>query len=288
MQLQIHQDRAKASAARECEGLPPLPNLTLDQKRQLALYTLRHVAFDPQGHVLTKLRHKIQRFYKHTAVAVALNGEDKEDARVVLQDGSLLQPPLPDLSPFLPVEETPAAAVAGPDENLLLVQGKRDIRRNVLDGAISQEAALAALSQHHHRSVFDTEVVAGILQATSLPLPVVSVAPPQGPTELKHKTEQEHHVSVPPAVPVASAAATSEPTPPALRILKEYWGPKTTGRNRFAQRLFKVLFADGSKENLVAEDVVDGWDQPFEANPFYSNVLREWRQEHPSKPVRPL
>ena len=27
----------------------------------------------------------------------------------------------------------------------------------------------------------------------------------------------------------------------ALRILKEYWGPNTTGRNRHAQRLFTVL-----------------------------------------------
>jgi hypothetical protein len=45
-QLQIHQDRAKANALRERDGLPPHPNLTLDQKRQLALYVLRHVAFD--------------------------------------------------------------------------------------------------------------------------------------------------------------------------------------------------------------------------------------------------
>ena len=74
-QLQIHQDRAKANAFRERDGLPPHP-------------------FDPQGHVPTKLRHQIQRFYKHTAVSIALNGEDKEDARVSLQDGSLLQPPL--------------------------------------------------------------------------------------------------------------------------------------------------------------------------------------------------
>ena len=36
-QLQIHQDRAKANAFRELDGLPPHPNLTLDQKRQLAV-----------------------------------------------------------------------------------------------------------------------------------------------------------------------------------------------------------------------------------------------------------
>jgi hypothetical protein len=45
-QLQIHQDRAKANALRKRDGLPPHPNLTHNQKRQLALYVLRHVAFD--------------------------------------------------------------------------------------------------------------------------------------------------------------------------------------------------------------------------------------------------
>ena len=51
-------------------------------------------------------------------------------------------------------------------------------------------------------------------------------------------------------------------------ILTEYWGPRTRGRARFSQRLFDVLFSDGSQHTLVAEDVVDGWDEPFESNPF--------------------
>ena len=128
--------------------------------------------------------------------------------------------------------------------------------------------------------MFDTEVVAQILRPTSLPLPVVSVARPQEPQPQSKPESALAEVSV------ASAAAKSD-EPLALRILKEYWGPNTTGRNRYAQRLFTVLFADGSKETLVAEDVVDGWDEPFEDNPFYSDVLSKWRQEHPNKSVRP-
>ena len=77
-------------------------------------------------------------------------------------------------------------------------------------------------------------------------------------------------------------------TPQAKCILTEYWGPRTRGRARFSQRLFDVLFSDGSQHTLVAEDVVDGWDEPFESNPFYEDVLRLWRQAHPHKPVRPL
>ena len=69
-------------------------------------------------------------------MSIALNGEAKEDVRVSLQDGSLLQPPLQDLSPFLPVEETPAVAVARPDVKLLLVQAQRNVRKILLDGSI--------------------------------------------------------------------------------------------------------------------------------------------------------
>jgi hypothetical protein len=177
-------------------------------------------------------------------VSIALNGEHKEDARVSLQDGSLLQPPLQDLSPFLPVEETPAVAVARHDVNLLLVQAQRNVRKHVLDGSISQETALVALSHRHDRSVLDTAVVADILRPTSLPFPVISVAHAQEP-----QPRSKPNLALA-DVPVASADANAD-EPLALRILKEYWGPNTTDRNRYAQRLFTILFADGSKTTLV-------------------------------------
>ena len=129
--------------------------------------------------------------------------------------------------------------------------------------------------------MFDTEVVAQILRPTSLPLPVVSVARPQEP---QPQSKPESALA---EVPVASAAAKSD-EPLALRILKEYWGPNTTGSNRYAQRQLTVLFADSSKETLVAEDVVDGWDEPFEDNPFYSDVLSKWRQASQQVPARGL
>ena len=126
--------------------------------------------------------------------------------------------------------------------------------------------------------MFDTEVVAQILRPTSLPLAVVSVAHPQEPQP------QSKPESALPEFPVASADAKAD-EPLALCILKEYWGPNTTGRNRYAQRLLTVLFA--AAKTLVAEDVVDGWDEPFEDNPFYSDVLSKWRQEQPNNSVRP-
>jgi len=72
----------------------------------------------------------------------------------------------------------------------------------------------------------------------------------------------------------------------AVQITQEYWGPKS-GKHRFAQRLFRVLFSDDSSEDLVAEDVKDHVPLPFEINPFYAKVLQDWRRLHPVKPGRP-
>ena len=64
------------------------------------------------------------------------------------------------------------------------------------------------------------------------------------------------------------ASSASQAALRAKRILAEYWGPKVLGRNRYSQRLFDVLYSNGTKHTLVAEDVVDGWAQPFESNQF--------------------
>jgi hypothetical protein len=69
-----------------------------------------------------------------------------------------------------------------------------------------------------------------------------------------------------------------------IRILREFWGP-SSGRHAFTQRLFQVLFPNGKKLKLVAEDVVDVVDEPFEENEFYTSVLRVWRDEHPEAPT---
>ena len=68
-----------------------------------------------------------------------------------------------------------------------------------------------------------------------------------------------------------------------MRILREHWGP-ASGKKAFSQRLFVVLFADKKTLTLVAEDVVDGFDEPFETNQFYSSILREWRLRHAAPP----
>ncbi len=69
-------------------------------------------------------------------------------------------------------------------------------------------------------------------------------------------------------------------------IVKEFWGP-LRGRGRFCQRLFQVLFEDGTKETLVAEDLLDGCAEPFEDNKFYANILQTWRLAHAKAP-RPI
>ena len=64
---------------------------------------------------------------------------------------------------------------------------------------------------------------------------------------------------------VAADDSDEEPLQP-LRILREFWSPDVYGLQRFCQRLFQVEFNDGSKQTLVAEDLFDGWDEPFEEN----------------------
>ena len=93
---------------------------------------------------------------------------------------------------------------------------------------------------------------------------------------------QERHA----ANEAGSSSSDDDDTVQPVRILKEYWGPTGKVRKKFSQRLFQVLFTDGSKEVLVAEDVVDGWAEPFEENEYYSSVLVDWRKEH-AKPARP-
>ena len=74
--------------------------------------------------------------------------------------------------------------------------------------------------------------------------------------------------------------------PQPVRISREFWGPRATGRRGYCQRLFVVVFDDGTQATLVAEDLLDGCAEPFEENVFYANVLKDWHQEH-AKAVRP-
>ena len=73
-----------------------------------------------------------------------------------------------------------------------------------------------------------------------------------------------------------------------VRILKEYWGPAGKGRKKFSQRLFQVLFTDGSKEVLVAEDVVDGWAEPFEENEYFTVPSLWTGVRNTQNPLAPL
>ena len=69
-------------------------------------------------------------------------------------------------------------------------------------------------------------------------------------------------------------------------IEREYWGP-TSGQHKYTQRLFRVKLSGGSRETLVAQDLVDALPGvPFEDNPFYSDCLRAWREQHPNPPEK--
>ena len=72
----------------------------------------------------------------------------------------------------------------------------------------------------------------------------------------------------------------------AVRITREYRGP-VSGRHKFDQRCFKVVFSDGTAQICVAEDVAQEVLEPFERNPFYTSVISDWRTRHPSPPIRP-
>ena len=62
-------------------------------------------------------------------------------------------------------------------------------------------------------------------------------------------------------------ASDDSQIPQPVRISREFWGPRGTGRR--------------------SEDLLDGCAEPFEENVFYANVLKDWRQEH-AKAVRPV
>ena len=64
----------------------------------------------------------------------------------------------------------------------------------------------------------------------------------------------------------ADGCPDSKSTKQPICVLKEYWGPNGRGRKSYCQRLFKVRFDDGSKEDLIAEDLMDDCANPFETN----------------------
>jgi hypothetical protein len=86
---------------------------------------------------------------------------------------------------------------------------------------------------------------------------------------------------------VTSEKSGSGEDPEPVRVMREYWGPSNTAK-AFSQRLFDVLFSDNDTLTLVGEDVLDGFDNPFESNPFYSGVLRDWRVLHLNPPPQPV
>ncbi len=172
--LHVLQDRAKTSAARQSNGEAALSALSKEELRQLALYHLRHVIYDEHGLVQQKLRHSIQRFWKHTGVSLALDGSDVQDFGTKLQDGSSFDPPLPDLSAYtLNAESLPLQDAEPPDHGLLRMQAKRAFRAAVLSGEVDESEALAESTKKARRTApaFDADTVSAVLLHTSMPLP---------------------------------------------------------------------------------------------------------------------
>ena len=170
--LQVVQERAVVCAERKRRGETALPDLSIEETRQLALFHLRHVVYDEHRVVHLSLRHSIQHFWKHTGLSLALDRSDVHEFGTKLPDGSSSDPPLPDLSSYVPTAESlPLAAAERPESELLAVQAKRAVRRAVLSGEMSVEEALTKTTTRRREPAFDASVVAAVLQHTSLPLP---------------------------------------------------------------------------------------------------------------------
>jgi hypothetical protein len=177
--LLVLQDRAKTSAARKRNG-DELPDLSKEELRQLTLYHLRRVIFDEHGLVRLPLRHSIQHFWKHTGLSLALDRIDIHDYGTKLQDGSIFEPPLPDLSTYiLGAESVPLQAAERPEQGLLRMQAKRACRTSVVSGDVDMKEALAQSAKKARRNApaYDVGVVSAVLQHTSLPLPSTPLPP---------------------------------------------------------------------------------------------------------------
>jgi hypothetical protein len=82
---------------------------------------------------------------------------------------------------------------------------------------------------------------------------------------------------------------------PARRVLREFWGPRSTrglgSQYKKSQRIFQVELEDGTSIELLAEDLVDGQKDVMyaEENPHYHAAIEDWREEHEKvpRPVQP-
>jgi hypothetical protein len=83
---------------------------------------------------------------------------------------------------------------------------------------------------------------------------------------------------------VVESEPDSGPEVTAVEVVKESWGPKKLG---YPQRVFSVLLSDGTKSQTVADDADDVVKEPAEENPFYTEVIKTWRQTN-DVPVRPV
>jgi hypothetical protein len=206
--LQVVQERAVVSAARKRRGEAALPDLSLEEMRQLALFHLRHVVYDEHRVVRLSLRHSIQHFWKHTGLSLALDSSDVHEFGTKLPDGSGFDPPLPDLSSYVPTAESlPLTAAERPESGLLAVQAKRAVRSAVLSGKMTAEEALTTTTRRCREPAFDASAVAAVLQHTSLPLPGL---PLPAVTQELERMPQPSERTTPPAQDIIAAATTEQ------------------------------------------------------------------------------
>jgi hypothetical protein len=146
--------RARALSEHACtkEGKDPPPPVTAAQNRELQSQFVIDTLFDPTtGQPRRKLRDCIRKVYLRRGVTLDLRGSDRGLAHVQLPDGSLLPPPLPDVSaveskqpdnPVVVVED-----IQQPDAGIMRVQAHKKFRKRLEEGEsmdeLSKETARA-------------------------------------------------------------------------------------------------------------------------------------------------
>ena len=73
-----------------------------------------------------------------------------------------------------------------------------------------------------------------------------------------------------------------------VQVEKEYWGPPKPHKHALTQNLYQVQFNDGSRQVVLAEDTIDSKTVVVENLPSYHEVIRQWREQHPAPPPKPM
>ncbi len=158
--------RALLERERKDRGDDLLPTISRAENRDMQKRFMIDTCYDPDTkQTRRKLRDCLRKVYRRRGLTVDLRGSDRKLAHVQLQDGSLLDLPLPDLALLPDVDiDTPLAHQLPdqPDVDVMRVQGVRSMRKRLQAGDASfEELANEASHRRSRRAQSPVVIVEG-------------------------------------------------------------------------------------------------------------------------------